>query len=304
MDLSIRFNSGQFYKLENAKRVFLPSTRVQSIQSETKPRVLMITPQIFERYLEKRLIDLFSSTNKSESQLKEIIKRSRFTKVLKSQFQEIALHLQIEVLQTMIECTEPDVIHLKSPDLFLQPGEIQRLLGSLFTYSGSVIVESIKPPLPEFFEYIVTETGLMDSYLPTSMDQINSFENGPRFTLSAQIIQNGTNWILCLDDLNFILPKDDCASMMGLVNQDMLANIGETSLEVSIREKAEGLKVPVKILPKRGLRLLGMIHTGKNTIFVPLPKRPPTPYLWLSIIPEQLYLFHSHTRQRIYPHKS
>jgi hypothetical protein len=304
MNLSLRLHSGQMVNIQNSKRVFVASGSVKTMRCESHPKVLLLSQHTFNGFLSKRLIDLFSLANKAESELKEIIKRTRFTKVLKSRMSEVSSHLRVELLKALIDCLEPEVIHLRKPETFLDPGEVQLLLGSIFTYSGSIIVESDEQPLTGFFDSIVSDSTLLESELPSNLDEVKWYESQNRFTLHAQVLQQESELILNLEELKFLISKEDCASFIGLVNQELLANIGLDSFDVSIREKPGMIKVPTQILKQTGLQITGKIDTKKSTLFIPIHKRPPTPFLWLSLNPQKLYLFHPQTKQRIYPAKS
>lgn len=271
--------------------------------SDSKVLSICVGHELIQKIREGTVIDCLSKALTDESELKKRLIGSSFLPVLKRRVKELSPLDQMKVLAHYLIFANPSIIHFKMPSsLFgnFNPALVELLLRYLSSLQCSILWEDPKNGLEAFFIHFKSQTS-DEAKLPGRLEELSWFESLPFHPFKGQLKATGSNLAFELGDLTLDLDTEDFPSLLGLVNQDLILCLSDESFDTSRKDKKDYIKLNLQSQTKKGLLYHQVFIFESIPFCVKSTRRSATPFLFVKLDLNKVYIFHPQTGERLFP---
>jgi hypothetical protein len=281
----------------------LPRLRSKSI--ETKRQVFLNPPR-FLKMLGKSVVDILSSCQLPEAELKERLKASPFISRLKAKMESLSDWDRLRLITTWIQYQNPLCVHIKGFSGFHgnQSSSLYAPFLCHLQHKGQFLVWEDPKELPGgLFDFHVDESGVtaLKDRFPESMDEIRFFEPQPYFPFKLRFEDRASGAIMQIGQLEFLLNPDERLKSLGFQNHELILFLCQDSFEFSRKERQGFQKISLRSQTHIGHSYRQCFDFAGTLFWHCSEKRSPVPFLQLRPLLSRAYIFQPESGKRLLP---
>ncbi|MCJ8345797.1 hypothetical protein MJH12_09670 [bacterium] len=303
--MSIQLKSKQYFiQLESGQTVYIDQSTSHpvSFSCDKKLKVHLLNQAFLQQLENLSVLEVFSSLQSSDEELKNFLVNSPFVPILKSKYSSLYNTEKIQIIASLLKLSKIDIIHVKYPELSFGGPELHSLFLSLTQLASTLIWEGKVLANLCGFDLSLNSLGvLFDQALPSSPVEAQKYFGEETYFLHGSFVSTEDDFLLNFGKLSVSLSNEDKLLFLGLMNHSAIFSFIPSQFTFSNKDKKGTIKCEFLKQFKRGIHHYAHLNFKGIPLLIKSDKKFPTPFSYVNPNLSQSLIFHKEKAQLLFP---